>query len=45
MMILLQSYMGLFTRYFLKINQPLLVRLHNEGKDWSIVAIEAMEED
>ena len=38
------NYMG-FTVTFEDNLEPLLVRLHNEGKGWSIVAIEAAEED
>ena len=38
------NYMG-FTVTFEDKSEPLLVRLHNEGKGWGIVAIEAMEED
>ena len=38
------NYMG-FTVTFEDNLEPLLVRLHNEGKGWGIVAIEAAEED
>ena len=38
------NYMG-FTVTFKDKSEPLLVRLYNEGKGWSIVAIEAAEED
>ena len=38
------NYMG-FTVTFKDKSEPLLVRLHNEGKGWGIVAIEAAEED
>ena len=38
------NYMG-FTITFEDNLEPVLVRLHNEGKGWGIVAIEAAEED
>ena len=41
---IVENYMG-FTITFEDNLEPVLVRLHNEGKGWGIVAIEAAEED